>query len=200
MYANFISTNYIFKYSVIDDNVDPLLLEPFIRQAQDLNVQTILGNTLYVKLMSDIPPNGSGPTGYYKELLDNWIQPAVMHWTVYHALPFINYKLTNKAISEKNTMSSSGGSTPTALDTVKYLRDVTRDKAEFYNQRIREYIINNEQYLPEYSIYTNLQSIKPKPTTYFGGIYLKNAPIGGYNNYGGFDNPNCLPGSGLPLN
>lgn len=189
-YSNFIGTDYIFKNSFIDDNVDPSLLEPFIRMASDLHIQQILGNTLYVKIMNDIATTGT-TTGYYKELLDTWISPSLMYWAIYESIPFINYRFTNKAISEKTTTGNTGGSNPADISTVKYLRDIVRDKAEFYNQRIREYIINNEQHLPEYTIYTNLQSIKPKNTTYFGGIYLRNGYVGGINN---------LPGSGFPLN
>jgi len=51
---------------------DPDLLNKFIIQAQDLNIQQVIGNTLYVKIMNDIVSNTIG--GYYKTLLDDYIQ------------------------------------------------------------------------------------------------------------------------------
>jgi hypothetical protein len=170
-YANFISPEYIFKHSPVDDNIDPDLVAPFIRMAQDLFLQEILGNTLYQKLINDVINNTL--SGYYKTLMDDYIQPALVNWVVYETIPFINYKFTNKAISEKNTSGNTGGSNPTSLTVIKYLRDIVRDRAEYYNQRIRDYILNNIGNLPEYSTFTDI-GIRPKQTSYTGGIYLGN--------------------------
>ena len=167
-FAKFISTEYLFKYTVIDDNVDPYLLNKYIIQAQDLNIQQVIGNTLYVKLMNDIVNSGS-PTGYYLTLLTDYIQRCQAEWVVYHAMPFLNFRMTNKAVSEKN----SDNSNPTALENIIWLRDQVRNSAEFYSTRIREYIVNNQNEFPEYfNPSQNLLSIKPKWDNYFGGIYL----------------------------
>jgi hypothetical protein len=165
-FAKLISTDYLFKYTIIDDNVDPDLLGKFIIQAQDLNIQQVIGNTLYVKIMNDVVNNTI--SGYYKTLLDDYIQRCQAEWTVYHVFPFINYRLTNKAVSEKN----SDNSNPTTLDNIQWLREQVRNTAEFYSTRIREYIVNNQVQFPEYfNPSQNLLSIKPKWNNYFGGIY-----------------------------
>ena len=186
--AKFITFEYLVKWTIMDENVDANLVEPFILQAQDINIQTIIGNTLYVKLMNDIMTTGTS-TGQYLTLLIDYIQPAQAQWAVYHALPWLNYKLTNKSISEKN----SAESTPTSLETTQYLRNTVRDNAEFLSTRIREYIVNNQSAFPEYfSPQLNLMSIKPRVNNYFGGIYTGRNRSGSWSDdivFGGGDSP-----------
>ena len=92
MKALFLTSDYIYKYTVIDQNLDSDLILKFIIKAQDLNIQSTLGSHLYNKLIIDCP----NFTAQYRTLIKDYVQPAQAEWTVYHALPFINFKLTNK--------------------------------------------------------------------------------------------------------
>lgn len=167
-YSAFITPEYLYKWTVIDDNIDPNLLDTFIIKAQDVNIQQCIGNTLYVKLMNLVYTNTL--SGYYQELVDYYIQKCQAEWTVYHALPYINYRLTNKAVSEKKSDTSD----PTSISNVQYLREDVKNTAEFLNKRIREYIINNQAQFPEYFYPTPGQiQIMPRVDSYFGGMYLK---------------------------
>jgi len=187
--AKFITFEYLVKWTILDENVDANLVEPFILQAQDINIQSIIGNTLYVKLMNDIITTGTS-TGQYLTLLTDYIQPAQAQWAIYHALPFLNYKLTNKAISEKTSADSS----PTSLETTQYLRNTVRDNAEFLSTRIREYIVNNQSAFPEYfSPQLNLMSIKPSINQYFGGVYLGGRSSGNISDDWVFGGGPCCP-------
>jgi hypothetical protein len=187
--AKFITFEYLVKWTIVDENVDANLMEPFILQSQDINIQTVIGNTLYVRLMNDIITTGT-TTGYYLTLLTEYIQPAQAQWAIYHSLPFLNYKLTNKAVSEKN----SDNSTVAPLETVQYLRNTVRDNAEFLSTRIREYIINNQTQFPEYfSPQLNLMSIKPQVNNYFGGIYTGGWKSGSTSDDWVFGGGPCCP-------
>ena len=69
---------------------------------------------------------------------------------------------------------------------LRYIRENQRNTAEFYNQRIREYIINNLNSFPEYSQSFGIDVIRPKRTTYFNGIYTSDdcgcsTPYGRWN-------------------
>ncbi|RYY51496.1 MAG: hypothetical protein EOO06_00395 [Chitinophagaceae bacterium] len=169
MYASLLDTEYLLDNTVIDKNVDVELLSMFIREAQDMNIQQVIGTTLYQKLMNDVFTTGAPIGNSYKILVDDYIIPCQCQWVVYHSLPYLNYKLTNISVSEK----SSEHSNPTDLDTIKYLRDEQRNKAEFYSQRITEYICNNISSYPEYNNPNNTNEIRPKSNNYFGGIYLR---------------------------
>jgi hypothetical protein len=176
MKSQFITTDYVYKYSVIENNVDADLITKFIWKAQDLNIQATVGENLYRKLINDCP----NFTGNYLTLVREYIQPAQTEWTVYHALPFINFRLTNKAVSQKNSDNSS----PSGLDDLKWLRDQVRNNAEFYSERIKDYIKNNPSAFPEYYTRTNSFEIPPNKTNYFSGIWT---------NGRGFKGPNPPP-------
>ena len=188
--AKFITFEYLVKWTQIDENVDANIVEPSILQAQDINIQTIIGNTLYVRLMNDIITTGT-TTGYYLTLMTDYIQPAQAQWAIYHSLPFLNYKLTNKAVSEKN----SDYSTVAPLETLQYIRNTVRDNAEFLSTRIREYIINNQTQFPEYFSPNNqnLLSIKPSVNQYFGGVYLGGRGSGSWSDDAVFGGGPCCP-------
>lgn len=167
MFAQLIDVQYIFNHYAIDDNVDSKLIDPFIITAQDLHIQSILGENLYQSIMNQVA-SGTFTSSAYQTLLNNYIQPSLMHFAVYEALPFIHFKLTNKSILQM----TSDKSVASGLDVAKYLRDNVRNTAEFYNQRIRSHIINNQSQFPEYYSYFGYEQITPRRTTYFSGLYL----------------------------
>ena len=165
MKAQFLTTDYVYKRSVIENNVDADLITKFIWKAQELNIQSTLGENLYRKLVNDCP-NFTGP---YLTLMKDYVQPAQCEWVVYHALPFINFRLTNKAVSQK----SSDNSQPSAADDIRWLRDQVRTNAEFYSERIKDYIKNNPSSFPEYYTTTNSFEVKPNKSNYFSGIWTR---------------------------
>lgn len=161
-YKLFITSNYVFKMSVIESNVDVDLIQKFIWKAQDLNIQSVLGQNLYQKMINDCP----NYTGFYQQLMIQYIQPALCEWVVYHSLPFINFKLTNKAVSQK----SSDSSQPSGIDDIKWLRQQVRNNAEFYNERMRDFIKNYPAEFPEFYQNTLSFEVKPNVSNYFSGI------------------------------
>ena len=179
-YAQFLSTDYIYKWTIIPDNVDADIITKFIRESQDIYIQDILGHDLYFKLMADLVAGGS--TGNYLTLLNNYVMPAQAEWTVYNALPFIWARITNKSLSKKD----SDNSTPTTKDELIYIRDLAKDKAEYYSERIREFILNNQGSFPEYWTVTGIDRIQPRRDNYSSGIYTGKSLRNGYNDCGDF--------------
>lgn len=168
--AAFIDTPYIYKYTIIETNVDADLILKFIWKAQDLNIQSAIGQNLYTKLINDCP----NFQGAYYTLVVDYIQPCLAEWVVYHALPFINFRLTNKAVSTK----SSDNSLPSTADDIRWLRDQVRNNAEFYSERLKDYIRNNPSSFPEYYQRTLSFEINPSKTAYFSGIYTQGRNYG----------------------
>jgi hypothetical protein len=163
MRVQFISTEYVYTYTLIEKNVDPDLITKNIWKSQDLNIQSILGQNLFTKLVNDCP----NFTGQYLTLMVDYVQPCLAEWVVYHTLPFINFRLTNKAVSTK----SSDNSQPSSIDDLKWLRDQVRNNAEFYSERMRDYIKNNLTLFPEFYFNDLAFSIKPNVSNYYSGIY-----------------------------
>lgn len=161
----FLSVDYLRDETVINGNVDNEVLEPFIIVSQNLHIEKITGTNLYNKLIADI--TAGSVTGVYKTLLDDYIQPALLQWSLYECLPFINYNFTNKSISTQD----SDNSTAVGLEDVKYLRDNIRDVAEYYSTRAIAYLCENEDSFTEYGDNgDNLSDIAINTNAYFSGI------------------------------
>lgn len=183
----YISTQHLKDNTVINNNVDNELLEPFIIQAQNKHIEPIIGTGLFNEIKTNIQNNTvSGDT---KTLLDDYIQPCLKEWVLYESLPFINYKLTNKSVGTK----SSDNSEPAELNELQYLRKNVRDTAEYMSQRLTDYLkteVNNGKF----SLYQNagntIDTIRPNSSSYFNGIYLPKGNDCDCNDFG----------IGIPLN
>ena len=201
MYVQLIDTLYVFNHTTVDKNVDPDIIEPSIIVAQDTAIQQIIGYNLLQTLMTMVYDSSiDDPSNInYKLLLNNYIQPALAHHTVWYALPEIQYRLTNKSILSKNTDAA----TTTGLPELKYLRENAKHIADFYNQRIREQIINYPNEYPEYFQSIGIDRIRPKRTTYFSG-WSSSGSIGAQRSpcSNGHSDPDCngIDPYGIPLN
>lgn len=164
MNSQFLSTDYIYKYTVIEANVDADLVTKFINKAQLINIKATLGSYLYDILVSECP----NFTGIHRTLVKDYIQPAQAEWCVYHALPFINFRLTNKAVSQK----SSDNSQPSGSDDIRWLQSQVRNNAEYLSEEIKNFIKNNIESFPEYrnSDPENPFGVKANKSNYFCGI------------------------------
>lgn len=163
----FLSVDYLRDNTVINGNVDGELLEPFILLAQNVHIEPVVGTGLYNSLIASIEANTLA--GDDKVLMDDYLQPALLQWALYEALPFINYKLTNKAISTKNSDNSDA----VELDELHYLRSTVSDVAQYMSERATLYLKSNLDLYPLYSNYgSTCDAIKPNHSNYFNGIYL----------------------------
>jgi len=165
-FVQLISTAYLKERTVIDDNVDDKLLKQAVIDAQEMQMQRILGYNLYTKIMSDIYDEVL--TDPYEILVRDYIKPAQAQFAFYNVIPYINYKITNKNVAERN----SDNSNPAELKVIAYLRDDANNKAEYYAQRITEFIKNNQNTYPEYYYNNSINAITPAGNSYFCGMQL----------------------------
>lgn len=164
----FVNEDKLKSSTAINYNVDTAFLLPFLKIAQDKHLQIILGTKLYDKLQNDIAGvEGATLTGVYKTLVDDYIQDAIIHYALVEALPFISFQIKNGSITQKN---SENGTAATRQD-VDYLVQKERDSAEFYGQRIVEYLCNDSSSFPEYSQNTGAD-LNPISNAYYTGIKL----------------------------
>lgn len=145
--ALFITPANLKAVSVIDENVDEKIIQVCIKEAQDVRIHRILGTTLYQKYITDINTSGSaGVTGVYRTLMNDYIQNALVYWTLYEISVWLNFKYRNKMIATQ----SSDNAQPVDLSTVQALRDEHKIKAEWYTQRLVDYLCENSTSYPEY--------------------------------------------------
>lgn len=164
----FISEETIKKSTTINGNVDIELLLPYIKVAQDIHVHQLLGTDLYDKIQDDIAGTGGASlTGNYKKLVDEYIQPVLIHYSLYECLPFLSYKIMNKDIVRKISETS----TPASLDDIKYMRNIVVNTAQYYAERLVDYVKNNTDLFPEYNTNSN-GDLSPTKEAYFNGMNL----------------------------
>ena len=170
-YVLFISESKLKDSTALNLNVDVNLLLPYVRQAQKLYVETKLGTDLNNKLKDLIVAGTVGAVGNeaYKTLLNDYVGDMLPNWAFYHAIPFLRFKIENGNIYSK--ISETG----TALSTEEsqHLREEVRNTAEYYTERMIDYICNNSTLFPEYSTNTG-SDVNPSKETYFNGLHLGN--------------------------
>ena len=161
----FISEETIKKSTTINGNVDAELLLPYIKVSQDIHIHQLLGTDLYDKLQQDI--TGDAIAGAYQTLLEVYIQPVLIHYSLYECLPFLSYKIMNKDIVRKISETSTAAS----LEDIVYMREIIKNTAEYYAKRMVDYIKNNTASFPEYSSNSGAD-LSPTKEAYFSGMNL----------------------------
>jgi len=169
-YVLFISEAKLKDSTAINLNVSTDLLLPYVLQAQKLYVETKLGTTLYKKLESLITAGTIGNVGNeaYKTLVDDYIGDMLPNWAFYHAIPFLRFKIENGNIYSKTSETGTALSTEEA----QHLREEVRNTAEYYTERLIDYVTNNTTSFPEYNTNSGAD-VNPDQNAYYNGINLE---------------------------
>jgi len=161
----FVSPSDVIKRTGINGNVDRDQMIQFIKIAQDIHIQNILGTKLFKKIASDI--DGDTLTGNYLTLFTDYIQDMVIHWAAIEILPYIHYKVANGGIYTK---SAENGTTITKQD-LDYLVQKERDIAEHYSRRFVDHMAFYSSRYPEYNTTSN-DDMYPSKNQSFNGWVL----------------------------
>lgn len=177
------SDEMIKERSIVHGNMDPKLMYPDIKAAQDMYILPIIGSALYNKLQAAV--NAGDWTGLtdYKDLMDNYIIDALMNYTLAE-LPFSSYQFWNKGLLRKQGQDTE---TPSMSDLVD-ISNRYRSRAEFYGNRLRLYLVQSSAAkFPEYYQYGfGVDAVHPDNTSFSMPIYLGGDRDCGQSNPGGF--------------
>jgi len=165
-YVLFISEAKLKDSTAINLNVDVELLLPYVRQAQKLYVETKLGTDLTDKLKAEI--TAGTLAGAYKTLVDDYIGDMLPNWAFYHAIPFLRFKIENGNIYSKTSETGNALSTEEA----QHLREEVRNTAEYYTERLIDYVTNNISSFPEYNTNSGAD-VNPDQNAYYNGMNLE---------------------------
>jgi hypothetical protein len=167
----FISATRLKKDTALGGSVDDNLIMPYILLAQDMNILPVLGTDLYEALKTKI--NAGSLTGDYKTLMETYIQPALVQFSFSQLAPYLRLRFVNNAVVVMGATEQSSSAT---YDDIKPLMDTATDAAEFYRQRMIDYLRNNSSLFPEYTSNTG-SDLDPTTRNYYSGINLDEAPI-----------------------
>jgi|TARA_R100001530_G_scaffold76197_1_gene53496 hypothetical protein len=165
-YVLFISEEKLKDSTAINLNVDTDLLLPYVRQAQKLYVEPKLGTDLTQKLKDEIIAGTLA--GAYKTLVDDYIGDMLPNWGLYMLVPFLRFKVENGNIYSKTSETGNALSTEEA----QHFREEIRNTAEYYTERMIEYVTNNLASFPEYSTNTGAD-VSPDRNAFYNGMNLE---------------------------
>jgi hypothetical protein len=169
-YVLLISEQKLKDSTAINLNVDVNILLPYVLQAQTLYIEPKLGTQLYEHIKGLIQAGTIGDAGNaaYKTLLDDYISFVLVNYSFYHAIPYLRFKVENGNIYSKTS------ETGTALSTEESqsLREEISNTAQYYTERLIEYIRNNIGDFPEYSTNSGAD-VNPDKNAYYNGMNLE---------------------------
>ena len=145
----FCSRNDIVKRTPLGGNVDPDKVIPFVKTAQDKYLLIALGTVLYNYLQAQVAAGTL--TGVYKTLVDDYIIDTLVHYSMVEALPFLAYSIGNTGITKN--LNSEQGASPNKSD-IDYLLQKELATAQFYAERLVNYLIAQNTLYPQYTATT----------------------------------------------
>jgi hypothetical protein len=163
----FLTIDVLKKNTIIDNNIEQRLIYPALYEAQEIELQEILGTDLYVSLQNKI--SGSTLSGDYKTLVDNYIFDFLLNTTMVRLLPNISTKIKNSGFVQETGQQSSYGADKFYYNEMK---NKYRDLSEHYSNLLKKHLYNNSS---KYSEYTSTTCDKITPNrndSYFSGMVL----------------------------
>lgn len=165
----FISAKRLKDQTPLTGSVDDKLLVPMIKLAQDKHILTALGTDLYNELLDLIILNYSMSTDQLT-LVQEYIQPCLVQYSFAESLPTLRVRFVNHA----TTIMSSEQSTAASYEDLKPIINAAINNAQFYRQRLIDYLCDNSTLFPKYSTNTGAD-ISPESRNYYTGINVDNA-------------------------
>ena len=168
--ALFINRTDLVKNSIIDGNVDTDKFIQFIKVAQQIDIQNLLGTELYKKIGADITSGaggGTGLSGNYLTLVTEFIQPTLIWFAQMNYIPFAAYQIKNGGVFKHSSETAQN----VDKNEVDYLVSKAREYANYYSTRLVDYLLFNDNLFPEYNNNSN-EDISPDTDTTFNGWVL----------------------------
>jgi len=164
--AIFIKRSDLVNNTALSGSIDTDKFIQFIKIAQDIHIQNYLGTDLYNKISADIIADTL--SGDYLTLVNDYIEPMLIHFAMTEYLPFAAYTIANGGVYKKGAENSSNVS----KEEVDSLISKERDYAEYYTQRFIDYMsFNAQSKFPEYYSNNN-EEIYPDKNALFNGWML----------------------------
>lgn len=185
------SEEFVKSLTNVSDNIQGKFIGPALREAQDCDLEEVIGTAMTQKLQDLVENDAIGDSGNtaYKALLDK-AQYFMAYTVIARLIPICSYKIDNIGA----TTTSDDRVQNLSMDDIFKLQAIYQDKADFYRDRLQRYILQHRAELPEIcenkclEIQANLYSAASN------GIWLGGPRGNGYGRYWGirhigYDNP-----------
>lgn len=163
----FINRTDLIRNSIMDGNVDTDKFIQFIKIAQEIDVQQLMGTKLYEGLTTAIPNIDLPANARWKTLLDDYIAPMLIWYAQSNYMPFAAYQIKNGGVF-KHTSENAQSVDKNEID---FLVEKARTNAEWYSRRFIDFMAFNQTTYPEYTSNIN-DDIYPSNDATFNGWVL----------------------------
>lgn len=143
--ALFIKREDLVRSTALGGSIDTDKFIQWIKVAQEIHITNYLGSDLYNKISADIIAGTLA--GNYLSLVNDYVQPMLIHFSMVEYLPFAAYSISNGGVYKHN----SENSTSVDKGEVDFLIEKERKIAEYYVQRFIDYMSSNQNLFPEYN-------------------------------------------------
>jgi hypothetical protein len=139
----------IMRITGLNGNIDEDKILPHVKTAQDIHLQPIIGTNLMDKIKALITAGTLNDAGneYYATLENTYITPTLVYLVMWDFLPFLQYEISNGGINQHTTENGINASE----ENMNMLVQRFKDKAEFYGNRLTDYMCDNSTEFPELS-------------------------------------------------
>lgn len=175
-----ISETKLKAFTNINKNVDMDVLKAEVQIAQDIDLQTILGTKFYNHLLDQVSATGNTFNADETTLVNDYIQPFLIQQAYFQAIPSLMYRSMNRGIVE----GMMENATSVDIETMKYLRSLQKQRADFYMTRLQDYLLigRGQNKFPDYNTQSTIDGMIPDRTQkYNNGIFLKHTTRKGYS-------------------
>jgi len=131
----------ITKNTIINGNVDKSKYQSDIKTCQNLMIKPLLGEELYNKICSDyedtLNGTGTGLTGSYYMMYEDYIKEMVIHGSTEIYLNHAAYTVSNSGVSK---LVSQNGATSVNKDEIDFLIQSSRKLYNLYKDEFLKWI------------------------------------------------------------
>ena len=153
------------SYTALNGNVDTDKIIQFIKISQDIWILQYVGTDLMTKIKADIV--ASTLSGNYATLVNTYLKPMLIHFTMVEYLPFAAYSISNKGLYKH----SSENAEIVSKEEVDYLVEKEKRIAENYAQRFLDYMCVNQSLFTEYLTNGSCE-VFPQSGNYLSNWYI----------------------------
>lgn len=164
-----ISETTLKKQTAINSNVNAEYIVPSIRKAQDIGLQPLIGTVLFKKLCA-LVEDGIGDTANaaYKLLLDDYITPYLCNKVMAELQIVLFAKIRNEGVVTSQDQQTQ----QLSMSECEYVRKKYEYDADFYGNRLTDYLHANSSTYPEYCQRESVADLPHNPQAFKTHIVL----------------------------
>ena len=149
----------LYNATPLTEQVDQTLIKGATVLAQDKYAEVYLGTDLLNKIKADV--QAGSVSGGYETLVYDYLQKALVWWTMMELIPSLVVKVDNGGLTIRNGEDF----TTASQSEFKAIKDNAMNNAQMYTERMVNWLCYNSASVPEYNTNSN-NDISPKKTVY----------------------------------